>query len=85
MRRLNFQYLSGRLIVKVVLYDTCLVQVRTKTDKKVLTWQSHLSLTALCGTCPVQVRTKTGEKFLTWHERDFSTSQGSSAIHISGR
>ncbi len=37
MRRLNFQQVSGRLTIQVVLYGTCLVQVRTKTDKKVLT------------------------------------------------
>ncbi len=57
MRRLNFQQISGRLTVQVVLCGTCLVQVRTKTTEKFLTWQTHLPLTALYGTCPVQVRT----------------------------
>ena len=37
--------------------------------EKVLTWQAHLPLTALCGTCLIQVWTKTAIKFLTLQEK----------------
>ena len=56
------------------LYSTRLIQVRTKTAEKFLTYQAYLPLTALHGTCLIQVRTKTYKKVHTWQVRYLQTN-----------